>query len=126
MDIAYSLDQLVPAAQYRGSLTANTQQAYEAITWEDEREKPTWEAIQEVPAEAAPLYNRVKTAFSALSLELQIKYKDEIRDGAFFLKEGNLPMLGVIVSQAEAKYDLPADQSVKDIVDTVKAELAGD
>jgi hypothetical protein len=125
MDIAYNLDQLVPAAQYRGSLTANDQQAYDSIVWEDEREKPTWAAIQEVTDEQPSLYERVKTAFSALSLELQIKYKDEIRDGAFFLSEGNYPMLGVIVAQAEVKYDLPTDQAVKDIVDTVKSELAG-
>lgn len=70
-----------------------------------------------------PLYDRVKMAFGLLDIALQAKYKDEIRDGAFFLKEENLPMLGVIVAQAESKYSLPEDQAVKNIVDAVKAEL---
>lgn len=45
MDIALVLDSLVPAAAYRGSLTANTQESYESIVWDDERPKPSWAAV---------------------------------------------------------------------------------
>ena len=45
-DIALTLDFLLPGSKYRGSLTENTQQAYNAITWLDERTKPTWGEIQ--------------------------------------------------------------------------------
>lgn len=45
MDIALSLDFLVPGAKYGGSLTENTKEEYEALEWEDKREKPTWEQV---------------------------------------------------------------------------------
>jgi len=47
MDVALTLDRLVPGAKYRGSLTANTQEAYEKIRWEDKRVKPTWEELNQ-------------------------------------------------------------------------------
>jgi hypothetical protein len=46
VDITSSLDQLVPAAKYVGTLTGNTESDYNALLWEDERPKPTWEEIQ--------------------------------------------------------------------------------
>ena len=46
MDVALVLDKLIPTAQYSGSLTANTQEAYENLFWEDERAKPSWEDIE--------------------------------------------------------------------------------
>jgi len=46
MDIAAILDKLVPAAKYGGSLTARTQEAYEATVWKDDRDQPTWAEIE--------------------------------------------------------------------------------
>ncbi len=46
MDIALTLESFVPAAKYRGSLTDNTQAAYDALEWSDDRKKPTWESLQ--------------------------------------------------------------------------------
>lgn len=45
MDIAYAIEGLVPAAEYEGSVTANTYDAFSAIVWKDARPKPTWEAL---------------------------------------------------------------------------------
>lgn len=45
MDVAIAIESLVPGAQYTGSLTDNTQEAFDALVWTDEREKPTWEAL---------------------------------------------------------------------------------
>lgn len=45
MDIALALGRLVPAAEYGGSLTANNQEAYEALRWNDSRPKPLWDDI---------------------------------------------------------------------------------
>lgn len=45
MDIALSLDFLVPGAQYGGTLGGNTREEYDALEWEDEREKPPWEKV---------------------------------------------------------------------------------
>ncbi len=56
-DVATALDILVPAAQYRGSLTPNTQRAYDQIKWQDQRAKPAWSAIQtemDVPVPIEP------------------------------------------------------------------------
>lgn len=41
MDYALLIEICCPAAKYRGSLTANTRAAYDAIVWLDERPKPT-------------------------------------------------------------------------------------
>lgn len=62
MDVAAALDFLVPGAIYYGSLTANTLEAYEAIRWEDEREKPTWEDLEAVVIEP-PLSETLENIF---------------------------------------------------------------
>ena len=45
MDISWTLNALIPAAQYGGSLTDNTQEAYDKILWEDTRTKPSWQDL---------------------------------------------------------------------------------
>jgi len=45
MDIALILDRLVPNADYQGSVTANDEDSFDAITWNDERVKPSWQDI---------------------------------------------------------------------------------
>ena len=47
MDVALGIEALVPAAQYFGSTTANTKEAFDNLDWQDERAKPTWEQIQD-------------------------------------------------------------------------------
>ena len=55
-DVALAIDALVPAAQYGGSVTANTEAAYNAIRWEDARPKPTWaEIVAAEPPAPAPV-----------------------------------------------------------------------
>jgi hypothetical protein len=46
MDIALALEKLIPGALYGGSVSLNTEAAYDSIRWEDERAKPTWAAIE--------------------------------------------------------------------------------
>ncbi len=41
-DIAAALDALVPGADWQGSVTANTEEAYAALRWSDARPKPSW------------------------------------------------------------------------------------
>lgn len=45
MDVADILNNLVSGAEYRGSLTSNTQAAYDALVWSDARAKPSWNDI---------------------------------------------------------------------------------
>lgn len=45
MDIALVIDRLLPAANYSGSLTDNTETVFNALTWDDERTKPSWQDI---------------------------------------------------------------------------------
>ena len=45
MDISWTLNALIPAAQYGGSLTDKTQEAYDKILWEDTRTKPSWQDL---------------------------------------------------------------------------------
>lgn len=51
MDIAITIEKLVPTADYFGSVTSNDEAAYAAIQWNDERPKPTWEEILEAYSE---------------------------------------------------------------------------
>jgi hypothetical protein len=46
MDIALCIDKLLPAAQY-GGVPGTTEEEYNTLRWEDERTKPTWQAIQD-------------------------------------------------------------------------------
>jgi hypothetical protein len=46
MDVSLVIELLVPGAAYRGSLTANTAEAYDALAWLDERPQPMWEALE--------------------------------------------------------------------------------
>lgn len=43
MDVALGIEALVPAAQYYGSTTANTEECFDLLDWFDERPKPTWD-----------------------------------------------------------------------------------
>ena len=45
MDIALALDVLLPKAEYFGSTTGNQKQDFDALTWNDQRTKPTWAAL---------------------------------------------------------------------------------
>lgn len=45
IDIRVALEQLGTGWQFGGSVTACTQQAWDAVVWEDEREKPSWEEL---------------------------------------------------------------------------------
>ena len=45
IDIRLSLEQLGTGWQFGGSVTANTQEAWDSVEWEDERPKPTWEQL---------------------------------------------------------------------------------
>lgn len=66
MDIALAIEVLVPGAQYGGSLTANTRGAFDALRWEDVRQKPQWEHLQ---AAASDLVadNRASEILAALA-----------------------------------------------------------
>jgi hypothetical protein len=45
MDIALCIEKLIPSAKYGGSVTDNSKKSYDALRWEDERKKPTWEDL---------------------------------------------------------------------------------
>ena len=61
MDIAMIFDHLVPGADWRGSVTASTRKAFDAVRWGDSRPKPSWEEMEtawpEVEAKIIALEN---------------------------------------------------------------------
>lgn len=70
-DVALAIEALVPAAEYGGSVTANTEEAYNAIVWKDERPQPTWaEVIAAEPPAPAPTVTmrQARLALNAASL----------------------------------------------------------
>jgi len=46
MDIALGIEALIPAAEYFGSTTENTKEAFDDLNWFDKRAKPTWSQVQ--------------------------------------------------------------------------------
>jgi|LakMenEpi03Aug12_release.lakeMendotaPanAssembly.Ray.scaffolds.fasta_scaffold2985817_1 hypothetical protein len=56
MDVALTIEVLVPSAEYGGSTTANTKECFDALDWYDTRKKPTWAAMEKnaVPIEPEP------------------------------------------------------------------------
>jgi hypothetical protein len=53
MDLAILIERLVPAAKYRGSVTANDKAAFDGLIWEDDRSKPTWSEIEAASSDVA-------------------------------------------------------------------------
>ena len=45
IDIRMALEQLGKGFQFGGSVTDGTQQAWDDVTWEDERGKPSWQEL---------------------------------------------------------------------------------
>jgi hypothetical protein len=70
LDIAAALDFLVHAAEYQGAFEINTQAEYDALVWQDERPKPTWEAIQAVDTPPPPTRKEILDTLTALFSEL--------------------------------------------------------
>jgi len=48
MDVLWNLQYLLPSPKFGGCVEHNTQEEYEALRWEDERPKPTWEELSAV------------------------------------------------------------------------------
>ena len=46
IDVGLGIEALLPAAEYFGSTTANTKKSFDDLNWQDERAKPTWNAVQ--------------------------------------------------------------------------------
>ena len=46
MDLALAIEKIHFEAQYFGATDENTKEQIDALTWLDEREKPTWAEIQ--------------------------------------------------------------------------------
>jgi hypothetical protein len=51
MDIALAIEVLLPNAEYFGSTTGNTKKDFDALVWNDERVKPSWDALKVAYAE---------------------------------------------------------------------------
>ena len=47
LDVALAIEILVPAANYFGSVTDNTEESYSSLEWLDERGKPAWRELKE-------------------------------------------------------------------------------
>ena len=54
MDIALTLDKLVPGGDWQGSVTGNTKKDFDNIRWVDTRIKPIWKETQTKWAEIEP------------------------------------------------------------------------
>jgi len=117
LDVATALDLLVPAAEYSGSLTGNDLNAYSHITWHDEREKPSWQAIQNrmnTPL-PVPLIDKLANFMNAQSIEVQAQFaalraavKNELSEDRPLVAKAIIENTQVPEELAEAKVALLA------------------
>ena len=89
MDIALGIEALMPAAQYFGSTTANTKEAFDNLDWQDERAKPTWKQVQDA---YAALPEKIKNPELA---KAQAKAAAEAKLAALGLTTDDLRALGL-------------------------------
>lgn len=68
IDIRTALEQLGTSWQFGGSVTDGTQAAWDAVTWEDERSKPAWDALC---AAHAKMFARTSILMDIKELESQ-------------------------------------------------------
>lgn len=118
LDVAAALDFLVHAAEYTGSLTANTKEAYDALNWQDERPKPTWEAIQAV--DTTPKLSKLDAlveAYRTLPVEKRVKYAGIMAPARDFVEKGDTEAAALLLSKLSvAEDEQPLKQAFIEIV----------
>lgn len=101
IDIRIALEHLGTAWRFGGSVSDGTKKAWEAVTWEDERERPTWAelCVAHIAAVSACLHARLRTERDA---RLAATDKYLLSDYPVGTEE-----LGIIRAYRQALRDLP-------------------
>jgi hypothetical protein len=86
LDVALSIEALLPGAQYFGSLTENNKESFDDLNWQDSRPKPTWKQIQD----------------AWVTLEPQLVAKAEAKANAKATAQGKLAALGLTTDDLRA------------------------
>ena len=82
IDIRLALEQLGKGWQFGGSVTAGTQQAWDDVTWENKRDKPTWQEL--CTAHAATVAARVLASIDAETSVAIIGGFDYVVEGVLY------------------------------------------
>jgi hypothetical protein len=77
MDVALSVEILIPGAKYGGSTTLNSRDQFESLRWEDDRKKPTWEQLETAWAEREIIPEKKTIEERVLALEGDTKKIDD-------------------------------------------------
>ena len=107
IDIRMALEQLGTGWQFGGSVTDGTQQAWDAVDWEDSRPKPTWEALLSIYADVtmqnqlAEIDKKYNAIFNGLSSAFSVAY---IVDGTDM--DNNISILRIKWDKAAANREL--------------------
>ena len=101
IDIRLALEQLGKGWQFGGSVTAGTQQAWDDVTWEDERDKPTWQEL--CAAHASAVRNGLFAALRA-ARDARLASTDKILLPDYPISADTLPL---VRAYRAALRDLP-------------------
>ena len=101
IDIRTTLEYLGTAWQFGGSVTAGTQQAWDDVTWEDERDKPTWQEL--CAAHASAVRNGLFAALRA-ARDARLASTDKILLPDYPISADTLPL---VRAYRAALRDLP-------------------
>ena len=105
--------------QFGGSVTANTQESWDAVVWEDFRQKPTWEDLVSVwPQADAALYAQKRTGeYPPISDQINAIMKgfEAIRKSGVTLPAETTDWLDT-VRTVKDKYPTPSNSSKVKII----------
>lgn len=122
MDVALTLEALVPAAKYRGSLTANDKAAFDALVWEDDRAKPTWqEMVDNTIVYALPLSTQVDRALKQAVIDLSTA----VRSGQLTVSKPTVKAITAVAKELRETATIWPDNIYAEIAKDELATLNG-
>ena len=117
IDIRMALEQLGSGWQFGGSVTAGTQEAWDAVDWEDDRDKPTWTTLVE-----AYIGYTLESALAEITTSYEIQFN------ALRKAESSASLIGVNTyeitkvqlaakwAEVAAKYDAAINSKITEIM----------
>lgn len=105
IDIRMALEQLGTGWQFGGSVTAGTQEAWDAVVWEDTRDKLTWEvlcAAHNTSVKETSIKDKI-LALEAQQTDRRIREASLTEEGKLWLKNLNDQIVAKRVELAAIK-----------------------
>lgn len=129
MDIAKAIEALLPDAKWGGAFDKNTKKEYDDLRWEDERDKPSWNAIKAADDQLANkpdlelIAQTLLSEFSQIDEDLQADLSPWKAAVKLELEQGNLNIVKKIIERQQVPQEAEIiKQKLLDIVNSLLGE----